>query len=675
MPLCEAQIEEFIRRYSWENVNELALEYPDKRSLYVDYNDVYKFDLDLSNELIEHPDRVITTMENTLAHMTLPADVENFAPHVRIINMPQCDKIKRTDIKTGHRGRLIYLEGIIVKASDVRPVIMTAAYKCQRCGHVNYIIQDRHDECIEPFECENDACGRKGAFKLLDYESIMVDGQYLTLAELPEDIEYDKQGTNLHYINVELFDDIAGGVYAGNRVSIIGILQSFQKKIKGCVTRHLEYYIDVNSISVLDAKNGMAVEPSDIEIAYEIHDKYNGNPIPALVNSLAPSIIGYPEIKESMLLSMVSAGYTRGADGARHRGVVHGMIVGDPGLAKSQLKYAVHDKMPCIVLASGLASTEAGLTASAIKDKRGDGSGWEIQAGALAQANGSGIILDEWDKSDPEIQTHLNAGLEQGEFQVAKAGFNITLSSTGFAIFMLNPKNERFSRYEPIGQQLGAPASLLSRMDYVWAMKDTPNAKTDAVIADKILDVMSGKENASVAEIETDAFRAYIKVARSINPVFPQELKYLINGEYLGVRGRSGNDQVSVTSRYVGAAYRLALSEAKLCLSTIVTPAHILRALTLINGSNMEVFIDNAGNLDADLKEGGVGSSQRGAIRLLRNVISEISNSNGKYAALGEIVLAASEAGLDEVQINGYLKTMQANGQIIECAPQQFRNV
>jgi len=56
-----------------------------------------------------------------------------------------------------------------------------------------------------------------------------------------------------------------------------------------------------------------------------------------------------------------------------HSRDVHILLVGDPGVAKSQLlRYAVK-LAPRGIYTSGKSSTSAGLTATAVKDEFGDG--------------------------------------------------------------------------------------------------------------------------------------------------------------------------------------------------------------------------------------------------------------------------------------------------------------
>src|SRR5659263_527211 len=51
--------EDFFKRYYWEDILELAKDFPEKRSLVVQFPDIERFDMELAPELLEHPDHVI----------------------------------------------------------------------------------------------------------------------------------------------------------------------------------------------------------------------------------------------------------------------------------------------------------------------------------------------------------------------------------------------------------------------------------------------------------------------------------------------------------------------------------------------------------------------------------------------------------------------------------------
>lgn len=84
--------------------------------------------------------------------------------------------------------------------------------------------------------------------------------------------------------------------------------------------------------------------------------------------SIAPSIYGNEDIKKSVACLLMGGSKKLLPDGARLRGDINVLLLGDPGTAKSQLLKFVQKIAPIAVYTSGQGSSAAGLTASIIRD-------------------------------------------------------------------------------------------------------------------------------------------------------------------------------------------------------------------------------------------------------------------------------------------------------------------
>jgi len=189
--------------------------------------------------------------------------------------------------------------------------------------------------------------------------------------------------------------------------------------------------------------------------------------------SIAPSIYGYDEVKEALALQLFS-GVSKGLpDGTRIRGDIHILLVGDPGIAKSQLLRYISKLSPRGIYTSGKSSTSAGLTATAVKDELGDGR-WTIEAGALVLADKGIACIDEMDKMRSEDRSALHEAMEQQTISVAKAGVMATLKSRCALLAAANPKFGRFDKFEGIAQQINLSPALMSRFDLIFVLTDEP---------------------------------------------------------------------------------------------------------------------------------------------------------------------------------------------------------
>lgn len=87
-----------------------------------------------------------------------------------------------------------------------------------------------------------------------------------------------------------------------------------------------------------------------------------------LAKSVAPEIYGHLSVKKALLLQLVGGVVQKSRDGMRIRGDIHICLMGDPGVAKSQMLKFVAKLVPRGVYTTGKGSSGVGLTAALTKD-------------------------------------------------------------------------------------------------------------------------------------------------------------------------------------------------------------------------------------------------------------------------------------------------------------------
>jgi len=403
-----ARWEKFFNRYYLGDILALANEYPEKRSLYVDFVNIEKFDPDMAEELLEHPNRVFEVAEGALRNFALPIDKTLSSAHLRVMNLPQ--KVSIRDLRSVHISKLIAIEGLVRMATEVRPKLLVAAFECNGCHETMYITQ-ADGRFVEPYVCKNEECGRKGPFKIKLTDSEFVDAQKLRVQESPEDLRGGEQPQTLD-INTE--DDLAGIVSPGDHVVLTGVLRSYQRVTREGKSTFFDIILDSVAIETPDK------EFTEIEITAEEEEaiiELSKDPkiYENVVKSIAPSIYGYAEVKEALALQLMSGVPKNLPDGARIRGDVHVLLVGDPGIAKSQLLRYIVKLAPRGIYTSGRSSSAAGLTAAAVRDEFGDGR-WTLEAGALVLADQGIAAVDEMDKMRSEDRSAIHEAMEQQSY-------------------------------------------------------------------------------------------------------------------------------------------------------------------------------------------------------------------------------------------------------------------
>ncbi|MHC1688773.1 MAG: minichromosome maintenance protein MCM [Methanothrix sp.] len=682
-----AKWEEFLRSRYWDDLLELADSYPDERSLVVQFPDLDKFDPEFAEELLENPEQVLEAAQAALLDLDLPMDVYMDRAHVRIAGLPR--HYKTRELRSDHIGKLLAIEGLVRTATEVRPKIVSAAFQCQRCGFTFFKEQTGNKFEDQNLKCQNQACDRGGPFKLVLAQSKFVDAQKIRVQESPEDLRGGEQPQTL---DVELEDDLAGRIFPGDRVVVNGILKSYQRSTpqQGKST-YFDLFHKGNSVEMTEQ------EFEEIDITQEEEEQIlemsrDPDMYENVRKSIAPSIYGYDDVKEALGLQLVSGFEKHLPDGARIRGDIHILLVGDPGIAKSQLLRYMTKISPRGIYTSGKSSTSAGLTATAVKDELGDGR-WTIEAGALVLADKGIAAIDEMDKMDNEDKSALHEAMEQQTISVAKAGVMATLKSRCSLLAAANPKLGRFDKYEPIAPQINLTPALMSRFDLIFVLTDDPDTKRDSAIAQHILKSnYAGELSTQIAwnpeisqddidnaltvikpAIDPELLRKYVAYARkNIFPTLSDEAKEYFLKYYVGLRmqGQDTNKPVPVTARQLEALIRLGEASARLRLSEKVTIGDAQRVVKILEGCLRKVGVDpETGFLDADIIASGTTKSTRDRTKSVIDVIRDISKEQQGPAPRDAVLDRAVELGIERAKAEEIIDRMRRDGDVFEPRP------
>jgi replicative DNA helicase Mcm len=674
-----AKIVDFFEELYEDKIDQFIEEWADgTRSLVIDCDSVSRFDQDLADDIIEHPD----SMRDHIIHALKVVDrtdsinEDELSNEVTIRFMNVGNQRQVGCYRPENRGTAMTVVGQLAQVSAVKPVLLEGVFRCQRCGSNSKVSQPkRTDQLIEPHECTG--CERIGPFTLNYSRSEFRNRQLVRIKTPPEDAT-DGESKITVLVNGELAGEYTGDV--GSRVAVTGIL-----KLDGSDSDSTEYpyLLDAEHIELRDGTGDKDVSDEELAVLTE-----SDTPIEDLTSSLLPGIETsnkFELIKEALVLQLVGAPRADPEDGSRIRGDWHMLLLGDPGTAKSETIDEAYQLAPRSQIV-GERVTAAGMTASATRDDFG-GSQWSIKAGALVRANDGLCAIDEIDKISDDAVEALHNPMERQRVDASLADQDVSLPAHTAILAAGNPKYGRFDEYEPISDQIDFNGTLLSRFDLIFLLKDKVEAEHDAAVGETITNSFIGSlEKEATGETDRDRaqrnissriIRGYISRAREVVPTVENErVEEKVVAAYTNLRQQGDGDKdsnpVPVTARIQAGILRLAASSARARLSETIDMEDVERSIKLIRQSLEDVGIDpETGEFDADLVETGTSMSQRERMKSIKRVIDEIDSDGDRNGANVEEI--ASEIDTSIKKINKSLEKLTHEGQVYTVQEGHYR--
>jgi len=631
------------------------------RSVAVDFNKIVEFNPPFAESLLQSPNDVLQVLDLALSETGLVRDAK-----VRFTNLPKTQYIEVRNIRSKHLGNFVFIEGLVRQSSDVRPQVTSARFECPSCGNTINVLQ-LDSQFREPFRC---SCGRKGKFKLLSKE--LVDAQRLVIEESPDSLEGSEQPKR---INVFLKEDLVEPkmerrTTPGSRIGVVGVIYEVPLHTKtGAMATNFELAVEANNIIPLEEMYGdiTVSEEDELLIKEFAHDE---KVYEKLRDMIAPTIYGYEEIKEAIALQLFGGGRKKKSDNTMSRGDIHILLVGDPGVGKSQILQFVSKNAPKGRYVAGKAATSAGLTATVVKDEILKG--WSLEAGALVLANMGILCIDELEKMDPQDRTAAHEALEQQQVTISKATIQATLKAQTTVLAAANPKLGRFDISRPLPDQIDIPPTLLNRFDLIFPLVDVPQKGLDEAIATHVLAEHSQKNK---KQIETDFLRKYIAHAKKIIPQLTDGAIKEIKQYYVDLRSSAaavaesgGSKAIPISARQLDALIRIAEASARARLGTKVLKEDAKRAIRLMHYWLKKVGVDSeTQQFDIDRILTGVPATTRSKIAIIRDAIIKLEDRLGKKNIhIDEIRKEVADKGLDKETVDEIIEKMRREGEIFE---------
>ncbi|CAH1782437.1 unnamed protein product [Owenia fusiformis] len=533
-------------------------------------------------------------------------------------------------VKASSIGKLVVVKGIVTRATEVKPMMTVATYTCDQCGCETY--QPISAPTFMPqVMCSSSDCSTNragGRLYLQSRGSKMVKFQEIKMQEHSDQVPV---GNIPRSITVLSRGETTRKAQPGDHVSVTGVFLPMMKQGYSGIAQGLlsETYIEANRIVKMnkteDDELGME-ELTEEEIRQIAEDDFYDK----LSSSIAPEIYGMEDVKKALLLLLVG-GVDKSPRGMKIRGNINICLMGDPGVAKSQLLSYIDRLAPRSQYTTGRGSSGVGLTAAVMKDNlTGE---MVLEGGALVLADGGVCCIDEFDKMMDADRTAIHEVMEQQTISIAKAGIMTSLNARVSILAAANPAYGRYNPKKSIEHNIQLPAALLSRFDLLWLIQDKADRDNDLRLAQHITYVHQHNVQPPMQfdPIDMKLMRRYIALCKKKMPTIPENLTDYITGAYVEMRKEARNSKESTftSARNLLGILRLSTALARLRLGDSVEKEDVNESIRLLEMSKDSLTPSTDGT-------NRVQSSMDQIFSVIREMLSSAGSKTLKMADISE---------------------------------------
>lgn len=650
-------------------LDEIAL--TNKRTLVIDFTDLYNFNEVLAHALIDNPDAFGSGGFSSIALQRLRYRCPEYADVLRSFyvvakNLPHETPLR--EIGAESVQKLVQVSGIIVKATAVQPYILKAAWLCNSCGEL-ILVDQTGDSISKPKACPTCDAKSRARYDLVPGESVFVDSQRLVLQETPEDIP---PGQLPRSLTVFLTEDLVDTMRPGDRVCMTGVL-SLKDPRKS--QRTFDMVLKAHHIEASDYED-MTISAEDIALILKLSK--DPELFVKMLRSMAPSIYGHERVKETILYQLFGGVAKERAD-IRIRGDINALLVGDPGTAKTQFLIYATKTAPRGLLTTGRGSSGAGLTASVTKEsKTGQ---FVLEAGALVLGDRGFVGIDEIDKMKEEDRTAIHPAMEQQIVLIAKGGIVAKLNARTTILAAGNPVMGRYNPYQTPAQNINLPITILSRFDLIHLIRDIPALVDDEVLATHIVNIHRNDGTLKAPPIEPSLMRKYIIYAKKhSHPRLSVEAGEHIKNFYVTIRNASvemgeASAAVSISARQLESMIRISEARARMHLRDEVLLEDAEAATDLMDYCLLQVGVDvTTGQRDIDILETGRPRGLQMSMSKVLNVIHDHGRIEGMVRR--EVIIETlNKEGMTDERIMEFIDVLRRDGTIYSPRPGYYKAV
>ncbi len=340
---------------------------------------------------------------------------------VRVYNNQELMMHSLEDLKSYLINKLVSITGSVLRVSSINVLVLSVDFVCLDCKHRVHVAFN-NGKYEGPSMCTGPSCRSKNV--VADKSSAQTSFfQRVRVQEIDTDLKAVNAGKMPKTVECELRDDLVDSCVSGDVIELSGVLKPELSTDDGRTKGLFSSYIDVNSLthknciynSCPSASVAMPMAAEAFLHEQELAEQKRlqdiasrPDVVPLLVKSMCPQIYGQEMVKFGLLLSLFGGADICPGPEARERTVrpdVHVLIVGDPGVGKSQLLKYLVKVSPRGFYICGKSTTNAGLTVAVCKDPIANEQ--TLEAGALVLSDLGICCIDEFDKMSGDYSVRL----------------------------------------------------------------------------------------------------------------------------------------------------------------------------------------------------------------------------------------------------------------------------
>ena len=428
-----AQISQELKDF-WQfcELDKYNSENPDKKYYYVDFKKICSFSLLLAEYLADNP---LDFIDLSVRSIKIQYNLD-FEVYFR--NLSKDLQRNITNLRKKDHNKLVSIVGEVRSRSKAELTLKEITFECPSCANIMKIPQEGQ-KIKKPYKC---ACGRKGAFKILNEEH--EDLLKITLWDLYEDLEINQVPEEINVL-FEKDHFNFNTVEEGQKIRINGIFKTIRQEDTKTQTTKIIKCFGIERLGANYTKTTITLEDEAkfIEI--------NKDPLGFYNKTVFSDVKNNKEAKTLMALS--------------NYGKINALFLGDPGTGKSMIcKRVVKYSLKGTHL-DAMKTSRSGLSGAATKNEFTGK--YSLDAGAIRKIHPDGVCVIDEIQFNKELQKDLYSIISDKRIRIAKANINAEFPFDINVVATANPAREDFNTNQPLSNIFDIEKALMDRFGFI----------------------------------------------------------------------------------------------------------------------------------------------------------------------------------------------------------------